>query len=724
MVRRPEIGQEVVIWRRGWLAPDYTVRRDPLSIGVAFLVNIGWAGTISGIGATIVGSVILGAAALGVSFLSNALFGPRFQERTPSERQATVRQSLGARVRFYGRVKVGGTLAFFESKDGLLYSEVTANEGLISQVLEYWLNDSQVSVDGDGYVISPPYTYTTTSGGFGGSTTIHRVARIFVKNGSPNQTVHAVLDAAFTEITENHRLRGTANFLTIFNEVPSNKISEVYPQLNPQCRLVIDSSVIKSVRSGAMVYSDNAADAIYDYLTGVDGAGFAYGAGYSESQINLPSFQAFADICDLPQPLKAGGSIRQFRIAGGYSMNEEMRTTLPRMLNTCDASLYMDIDGKIAIRGGRWVPPTLTLDAREGHIISAQFRHGQGSLAAFNELTLTYTEPSQDYQEIEAERWLDVSNVAMRGRVLPSQLDLLMVPHHAQARRLGKIHTHRSNPEWIGTITTNFFGFNAIGEENITVIFPILGINRSFSVQSIKILDDMTGVEISVTSLSSLAYAWDAVLEEGTAPGNPPDTSTPVSLDPPADINVSCVSRDGIPFLVVTWTEPDRTALAQEIEYRTSDGGTWINMSVSDGVGLAESGVVTSGVNYDVIVRTRSPGGQFGDYSPIITITATPNATAPTPPVLVSAVVSGRSVAISLNMSAALNSIGARVYRNTVNTFGTATLIGSLFGSPGTPSSFTDGALAVGTYYYWLTAVNGSNFVASTPVPTGAKVIV
>lgn len=711
MVRRPEIGQEVVIWKRGWLAPSYTVRRDPLSIGISFLVNIGWTGAISGIGATIVGSVILGAAALGVSLLSNAVFSQRAQERTPSERQATLRQSLGARVRFYGRVKVGGTLSFFESKNGILYSEVTANEGLISQVVEYWLNDLRVYLDSGGLVITAPYAALG-------------VARILVKDGSPNQTVHARLDADFPEITPDHRLRGTANFLTIFREVPADKIAEVYPQLNPQCRLVIDSSIIKSVRTGEMVYSDNLADAIYDYLTGVDGAGFAYGAGYSESQVNLASFQRYADICDTPQPLKAGGSIRQFRIAGGYAMNEEMRTTLPRMLSAGDGSLYMDTDGKIAIRGGAWVPPVLTLDARQGHIISAQFRHGQGSLAAFNELTLTYTEPTLDYQEVEAERWLDASNIAMRGRVLPSQLDLLMVPHHAQARRIGKIHTNRSNPEWIGTITTNFFGFNAIGEENITVIFPILGINRSFSVQSIKILDDMTGVEISVTSLSASAYAWDPLLEEGAAPGDPPDTSSPVDLPPPDDINVSCVSRDGIPFLVVTWTEPDRTALAQEVEYRTSPGGTWVNMSVSDGVGLAESGVVTSGATYGVRVRTRSPGGQFGEYSPEITIVATPNATAPSAPTLVSANVIGNSVEISITMSPSSNSIGARIYRNTADNFGTSTLIQSIFGSPSTNATYTDTGRPAGTYYYWITAVNGSNFVASTPVATGARVIV
>jgi len=697
---------------------DGAVRRDPLSIGVAFLVNIGWTGAISGIGATIVGSVILGAAALGVSLLSNALFAPRVQERSPSERQATIRQSLGARIRFYGRVKVGGTLWFLEAKNGYLYSGVTLNEGRISEVKEYWLNDQKVTLDDDGYVKEKPYVYTSGSG------KKKRVARILVKDGHPNQTVHGALDNAFIAVTAAHRLRGVANFLSVFDEVPADKIAEVYPQLNPQARLVIDASLVNDVRTGVYAWSDNPANGIYDYLTAVDGAGYAYGAGYLESQIDLPSFQALADLSDQSVQLKAGGTIKRYRMWGGFAMNEEQRAVLPRMLRTCDCDLFMTNAGKIAIRGGKWEEPVLTLDAREGHIISAQFKHGQGTLAAFNELTITYTEPAIDFQENEAERWLDAGNVAMRGQVLSSQLDLLMVPHHAQARRLGKIYTARSNPEWVGTITTNYFGFNAIGENTVRVIFPLLNIDRSFVIQSVKILDDMTGCEISVTSMSASAYEWDPELEEGAAPGMPPDTSSPITLDPPSDINVSAVLRDGVTFLVATWTEPERTALEQEVEYRTSPGGTWIRMLVSDGVGVAESGVVTTGADYDVRVRTRSPGGQYGDYSPTFTVEATADITEPLPVTGLSASVNDDQVDMSFTMSSSLNSIGARIYRNSVNDDTTASMVGSVFGSPLTQGIFSDAALSAGTYYYWVASINGSNFVEGDFEATGPQVVI
>lgn len=603
-----------------WLAPSPHYVEDPLSVGVAFLVNIGWGGTISALGATLVGSAILGAAALGLSFVSNAIFSPQNngqpKQSDPQQRQATVRQSIGARTRYYGRVKVGGTMFFFEVNEGTLFTGLTLNEGRIHGVAEYWLNDSIVEVDGAGFVTSFPYT--NGAGAF---------AQIHVKLGTDDQTVHSQLDAAFADVDASHRLRGVANVLTIFNEVTRDMISAVYPQLNPQIRIVMDASVVKSVRTGTVAWSDNPADAIYDYLTGRDGAGFAYGSDFEESLIDLPSFQHMADISDEITPRKDGGTVKRYRLWGGYSLNEKMKDVLPRMLATCDGDLYMTSAGKVAIRGGEWVAPQLTLDDQAGHIISHEFSRGTGALAAFNELTITYMEPTLDYQEVEAERWVDQTNLALVGKPTTARLSLEMVPHHAQARRLGKIHTHKSNPKWQGRLITNFYGFNAIGERTVRLKISVLGIDEDFLVRRVTILPDMTGVELQVTSLSAAAYAWDAELEEGTAPGQPPDTSTPVDLPPPEDFAVTVKERDvsgtvvGL-YLEATWTEPSRPALWQQVQYRLSPSGDWFDMSVSDGVGLAESGIISDGADYDVQARTRAPAGTPGEWSSIITVNA------------------------------------------------------------------------------------------------------
>lgn len=514
---------------------------DFVSIGVALLVNIGWTGAITGVGAWLVGAAVIGVGILGASLLAQQLTG-RPGEGKPSDRQATIRQAIGPRVRFYGRVKVGGTLWFFETAGAWVYVGVTLNEGEISAIQEIWLNDQEYTLDNNGYVDDAQYRVGST-----------KVAQLFFKMGTDNQTVHAELDAAFATVTTDHRLRGVANLLARFREVAADQIGRVYPNYIPQARIVMDASLVKDVRTGNRGFSANPADVIYDYLTGVDGAGFPYGAGYSESDIDLPSFQAFADLCAQPVPLKGGGSVARYLLAGGYGLNEEMRDVLPRMLRACDGDLYFTAEGKIGIRGGEWVEPTLTLDDSLGHIIDATFQQGQGALAAFNELTIVYTEPSQDYQEAEAQVWVDTDNIALRGKVLPEKLDVLWAPNHSQARRLAKIHTAKSNPRWSGTIITNFYGLNVIGERTINIKFSTLGIDESFEVISYRFLDEFTGVELQVRSLDASAYEWDPDTEEGEGPSVPPDTTDTVITDPVENL----VATPGTGLVEITFDLPD-----------------------------------------------------------------------------------------------------------------------------------------------------------------------
>lgn len=716
------------IWRPN--RRDARRRRDPLSIGVAFLVNIGYGGAISGLGATLVGSAVIGAALLGASLLASA-FSPQQQRPEAQERQATVRQSVGPRWRFYGRNKVGGLLWFFENKDGFLYSAITLNEGEISSIQEVWLNDQQVTLDGAGAVIGSPYQFsqTVTSGSWpfqSTTTTNYDVARVYFKTGTSSQTVHSALDSAFPEVTSDHRLRGVANCLAVFQEVPSDKIGEVYPQGNPGVRVVMDASLVKSVRTGSRIFSDNPADVIYDYLTGVDAAGFPYGAGKLESQVDLASFQAFATLCDELVPLKGGGSAKRYTINGGFALNEEMRTVLARMCAACDGDIYINGAGKMAIRGGKWVAPTLTLDSAEGHIVSGEFRQGQAALAAFNELNFTYVDPDQDYMDTEGDRWLDTANISLRGQVLSEQLDLPMVQSHAQARRLAKIHTAKRNPLWVGTVVTNFYGFNALGEETVRIKFGPLGIDTPFLVQSVRILDNLTGVQLEVTSLGPTTYDWDADLEEGDAPNVPPNTSTPISLVPPEDFNVTAAELvvDGSvvgTYLPATWTEPGRASLSQEVEYRITGDPTWLSMSVTEGQGLAQSGAVTADAIYEVRARTRSPGGVYSDYTSTEIVVATADTAIPAAPTDVAAQGGAALVEFSATHSTTGNSIGTRIYRNTVNSFGTSTPVQTEYGSPGVAWTYSRADTA-GTRYFWMVAINGGGD-ESDEEPTGSVVV-
>lgn len=562
--------------------------------------------------AALPGLLLTAGLALGASVVSD-LFRQRSAAPMPSDRQQTVRQSVGPRLKFYGRNKIGGTLSFFESKNGVLYSQIIHNQGQIFQILEHWLVDTQVTRNLDNFVVQPPWNGTAAG---------DSLVRIEHRMGLDDSLAYDNLVATFPEIyTSDHRLRGLTTTLISYFEVAAEYIADTYPQGAPAFRMVADCSLVYRARQGDFGYSDNPSDCIYDYLIHPDGA------NKPASLIDTQSFHNFANVCDEPILTKTGATIRRYSLATSYALNEQERDVLDRMLITCDAELYITSQGKIAIRGGKWIEPTVTLDATAGHIMGGEWSRGRGRLASFNKLTIIYTEPLQDYSEVEGQTWVDVENVALRGHVLSQQVSLTGVSVHAQARRLAKIMTKKANPRWVGTITTNMYGFNAIGEQNINIVFPELGINESFSITSLKFLDDMTGVQIGVASLSEEAYDWDPSLEDGTGPSDAVDTTAPVDLSPPANIRATTIERiinESVVgnVLVVLWDPVDRPALSQQVQYRENPSGAWFDMQVFSEDERAESGIVNEGGVYDIQVRTLSPAGALGPWSDIITVTA------------------------------------------------------------------------------------------------------
>lgn len=609
-----------------WVATTTTASADPLS--VAILSALGYSGAAGLLAPTavllsLVGSSIIAALpsillnvglAIGASLLSSML-SPKPNDTAPSERQQTVRQSTGPRRKFYGRNLVGGQLSFFETHVGALYSQVIHNHGEIGGVVQYWLGDKPVTVGVDGYVDDAQYN--NAEAGF-------NLVSIKAKAGTPDEVAYSDLLAAFAgTYTTDHRLRGLFTTLTAYREVASDQIANVYPQNAPALRVLGDMSKVRRVRQGDFAYSDNPADCIYDYLVDADGA------GKPATMVDLASFQDFANLCDEPVPKKGGGTIKRYVIATNYALNEQHRTVLDRLLSCCDAETYITPEGKIAIRGGKWIEPTVTLDADQGHILDAQWRQGNGELAAFNRLAIIYTEPALEYTEQEGQSWVDVANVQLRGKYLNSQADLTSIPVHAQARRVGKILTHKANPLWTGTLTTNFYGFNLIGETTVRVLFPELGIATTFAIQKLEFLPDFTGVRVTVGSLTSAAYSWDAELEEGAGPTEPADTSSPPDLSAPSDLTPVALERAlsgsevGV-YIRLTWTPLARPALLVEAQYRLSPSGGWLNMSVASGEAAAESGLVDEGETYDIRARTVSPAGAAGPWWEITGFVATP----------------------------------------------------------------------------------------------------
>jgi hypothetical protein len=746
-------------------------------IGTAIVGAIGLTGaTIAGVSlASIVGSLVVGAALLGLSALLTPK-PPKFDNPSP-QYQAVVNQAAGPRRRGYGRVKVGGIRAFYDSKDGTLYQIVMLHSGEIDAFEEYYLGDKQVTLGSGGLVAESPwgqYAPPTPTESFarisemdadldyaagtiadvtgaeeveevldefsnvivpfqpaegpsgpyikiGASGTgswgpapdvlVSSYATIYPLEGTAGQAALSAFVSAFSGVwTNDHRLRGIALVGVVFRSPPSEEYLRIFPEgAQTPTRVVSRLTKVLDPRTSATAWSDNPALCILDYLTHPDGYRL------DAASINTASFISMANLCDEAVALAAGGTEPRYRLGGLYSLNDDPKDVLVRMLATCDGEIYEDAEGKLNIRGGEWTAPTVTIE--DVNVQSFQLEEGSDAFSAFNQLKILYTEPNQDYQPTEAAAWDDFADQALRG-VVTQDFSVDMCQSPSQARRLAKIFRAKQNPRWRGTISTDMVGLRARGQRTITLILPELDINDTFFVTSHAIRADLSGCEIGIVSLGPSAYAWNPATEEGQSPPIPQSTTPSLDLPIPTGLLPRVESRQitsatVAPLVIAEVNTPTRDTIQLEAQIRLSSvPGGFEAMSVASGSFEALSNVVIDGETYSVRARFRTGGaaGPWTDEEPIV-ITANP--TAPDAPTGFTAIDNGDDADLAWTNPSA-NFFRSRVFRSSTDSFGGATAIALVSGLPGLPSTFTDPDPGSGTWYYWVFALNESN-IASSP---------
>lgn len=558
----------------------------------------GWAA------ATAFANIVIGAALLGASALLTSSRAPTM--RTP-QAQAVINQSAGPRIRGYGWALLGGTRAFWDSKNGYLYQVVMAHSGEIDAFVSFRVGDIEVSLDSNGYV---------TNGAFDiGST---RFVLIRSHRGEVDQARDDLIFNAWPQWSDAHQLKGIAYFVTRYGSPVASEYQKMFPDgYNTQTKALCRLSKVFDPRDPAQfatdestwTWSDNAALAILDYLKHPD--------GYRRSidDIDVDSFAAFANVCDQEVARAAGGTEKRYRLWGVYQLTDEPQAVLDKMRRACDAELYQTAEGKIAIRGGNWQAPTVTIT--EDMILGHSMEEGSNRFAAFNELKILYTSPDHDYQTVEAQAWIDLADQAERG-VIASDLDLDFVPSPSQARRLAKIHISKANPRWKGRVRANLSALDALGERTVRVVISELGIDDAFFISKFEIAPDLTGVELELITISEAAYTWDAETEEGVNPAIPQDTSPELEFPVPQGLTLS---QPVVGTILATVTPSERTDLVLEVEIRKGAGSLWQTMETQADNYTANLEPATAGT-YQARARWSGPQGTASEWSsPLAEIT-------------------------------------------------------------------------------------------------------
>lgn len=635
-----------------------------------------------------------------------------------------------------------GVVTIYHAAHGLETGAILSFTGIVGDVngipaAEFEEDKSITIVDPDTYTAT--YATHATASGAGGGDAVRwaqtqsgaqnrylfegaYLANIYVQLGADEQAAQKILIDAFpTKWGVDHRLAGIATALCTFQDVPQESFSTVYPQGIPAYRAVLAGALVFDPRDEAQsaddeatwAWSENAALVIFDFLTHADGM------GRPRAMFDADSFAAAADVCDETVALKDGSSEPRYRIDASYDLTERPSDVLQRFLAACDGYLYPTPAGTWGLRVGKWYEPTVTVE--DAHILEYSMEQGVNALARFNQLKLTYTEPLNDYQETEAQAWENSEAIAAFG-TLVDQLQLLEVPSPSQARRLGKIASAKSNPEWRGTVKTTLAGLAAMGENIITVNLDELEIAQTFQVTGFQISGDLSYCLLDVSSLSSTAYDWDPATEEGERPATAA-ASVPLQVpDTPMGFAVLAgqilvQGSTNAAAAKASWDTPSRSTLAHEVQYKLTSDSEWTSAAIPAGTSAWTSGVLNDGSSYDFRLRAIGPGGAPSSWTATSTVVMTADATPPSAPTALSSSHAGAVATVQWTNPTSANFYATKIYRASSNSFAAASVVGVYYGGNGLTKTH-QGTLSAGTYYWWAVAVNASGVASSATGPT------
>lgn len=681
----------------------------PPAVGAAIFAAAG----ASGLGGTIlfgagaaaftladaVGYAVITAATIGISLAIDST------DQTDTSQQIVTKQALPPRTMIYGRQKVGGALFLLETFGATLVQGIVHCVGPVDAFENWQLNDTDTGLAG---------------GSLGGSNTADPwYDRVVIEShlGAVDQPASATLISRFPFWTSAHQLKGLA-YSVVYHRIPDDprkNFQKTFPNGAPTLRTIIRGLTLYDPRTGATAWSDNCGICIRDYL--VNPRGYMIPAG----RINNASFAAFATLCATAVSRAAGGSVPRYAMGGVIDLTKAPKANLRDMLNACDAELMYLPDGTIGIQGGQWTDPTVTITP--DMILGYQYQTASDALAAYNQLKITYTEPSADYQQIEGSPWNDLTSQAEIG-TLVSDLQLPFVQAHSQARRLAKIKMAKDNPRHQLTLTVNFgAGLLAAGERTLRVQIPELIIDETFLVTKHEIASDLTRCTIGVASLSADAYAWNAALEEGDAPAYATSSGEIATAPLPVGVALTAVytaiasGSNAVRARATcdTPTDPNGPYWVLIGRYRLVGSTAWTPMS-ADGSDAVISGFLGDGSSYEVQVAFNGLGTQSA-WVGAGTFLATADPTPPGPPVSLAASLSGSTATVTWTNPSNANFGATRVYRNTSSSFSGSTQLAAVAGAPNSAGTYADTGLASGTYYYFAKAANRSSVLSTTTGP-------
>ena len=593
----------------------------------------------------------------------------------------------------YGKTKVSGVRIFDHTtgeENKYLHRVIAFTGHEIHNFDEVYLNDEKIEWDGN-YNVTSPSRYDG-------------LVRVHVHLGADDQTADTDLVSEVTDWTVDHRLRGVSYIYIRFKYD-----QDAFPNGIPELSAVISGKKVYDPRTGTTAWSDNPALCIRDYLTNS-----RYGLGESTDNIDDNLFIVAANVCDYYNYPTLTGD-KRYTANGSFTTAASPYDLMNSLLSSM-GGLAWYAQGKWRIKPAYWTEPVLLLtedDLRSG--ISVGTRHSRRD--NFNTVNGVWKGADSNWQTTD---FPPVTNSAFvtadNGQEKNTDLNLSFTSDVDMARRIANIYLERNRQQL--TVQASFgmrafqvqvgdviqlsntrFGWNQKEFEVVAWTFGLVD-NNDLQVH-------MTLREISQSVFND--YSDGIIYErDNTTLGSAFDVPTPV-LELP--VVSTTVNNDGttVPQIKFSWSVTDATSVDKyDFQWKLSTSTTWNSVDL-----VGTEYVLTqalSGRAYDYRVRAVN---HLGVRSAFISgsgpVSTGDDGTTPKAPSGLTAAAGLESIKLTwtaptqnTDNSTLKDLFQYKVYRNTVNNFSTASLVGRV-----AADVFTDGSL-IGDqiYYYWVTALD------------------
>jgi hypothetical protein len=619
----------------------------------------------------------------GGSALLNLAFQKKPTVPKPQDIQANIRQPLFARRRHHGEVKVGSGVVFGSRRGAKLYILHYIGEGPVDSFQTFYLNNKAVTLNGSGFVTDAQYQY-------GGRSRV----QILTKLGTMADGPFSQIISAFPELDrplKPFRTRGCAMALQIVEEVPSDAVTKVYPNNLPSLQVRLKGLKAYDPRSALTAWTENAALCLLNEIMDVFALTSADG-----DKIDLARFGAFASHCDEAVALKAGGTELRYRAAGTILMDAENESRIEALALACNADVYMDPLGRIAVRKKVSATPGIALLAKNGDHLSIALESGRRAQNRFNKVSVSYTDKGLNWKENQA-FYINDANRALDGKELTEPRSILMCPSSTQAQRLGKLIERGGNPALAGSMTTGMQGLELLENPVLTIdLAPEDSLSFIARSGAVEFDADRQVVTFNLASVAADAESWNAALEERDWVESAPVLPTNIA-DVPLTVTVNInLLNNSAPVLDASWIAAGAGVLpdsySQQIQFAIDGTTDWLDANVNNTDNTARFGPVADGGSYTWRIRNIRAGIPF-DWQAGSTVLVTVDTVAPLALDSVTAPASGLGSAAFTLVTKTDSHLGyIRVFKNLTGTLNEATDAHVLLGvAPGSTFGYVDG---------------------------------